>query len=159
MPQGIVSQRNSGILIFTSEEWEMSNVTNILKAWNLASEAHGTQEYGNLPYLYHLVKVVERVRYSTDDEDIIIAAILHDVVEDTEVTNQDILLQFNLRVAQIVDLLTHRKFITYTEYLQRLSLDEDATLIKVCDLEENLSNNPNSPRTKKYLDALENLTQ
>lgn len=131
----------------------------ILKAWNVASASHGNQRYGNLPYLYHLVKVVERVRYSTDNEDVIIAAILHDVVEDTEVTRDDVLERFGAKVAEIVDFLTHRYYISYTEYLQRVLLSEDATLIKICDLEENLSNSPNTTQTEKYLNALNFLTQ
>lgn len=137
----------------------MSNVTNILKAWNLASLAHGNDKYGGLPYLFHLVKVVERVRERTDDEDILIAAIFHDLVADTEVTNQNILMEFNQRIAQIVDCLTHYPKVSYQGYLSRVKWYGEAVLIKICDLEENLSNNPNSTQTKIYLDALEFLTQ
>lgn len=133
----------------------------VLKAWDFAARHHGNQEYGTtvLPYLYHLVKVAERVRSKTKSESILIAAILHDVVEDTEATNMDVLREFNIEVAQTVDLLTHHRGISYQEYLDRVSLSDKAILIKVSDLQENLSNNPNSTQTKKYLEALEYLTR
>lgn len=135
----------------------MSNL--VLKAWGFAARYHGNQEYGDYPYLYHLVKVAERVRSKTGDETILIAAILHDVVEDTDCINQEVLFVFGLEVAQLVDLLTHHYGTSYQEYLDRLSLSDKAILIKVSDLQENLSNNPNSTQTKKYLEALEYLTR
>lgn len=131
----------------------------ILKAWDFAARHHGNQEYGDYPYLYHLVKVVERVRSKTSDKNIILAAILHDVVEDTEATLEDVEKEFGSYVVYYVDYLTHYPNDTYYEYLRRMLMCDAAILIKVSDLQENLSNNPNSTQTKKYLDALEYLTR
>lgn len=133
----------------------------ILRAWDYVTQQHGEQTYGTTgkPYLYHLVKVTERVRHRTSDETIIIAAILHDVVEDTECDLGDVQDRFGFDVARLVNLLTHHPGTTYSEYLYRVSLWHEATLIKVCDIRENLSNSPRRDQVMKYESALEYLTR
>lgn len=135
----------------------------VLKAWDFAARHHGDQTYGGtiLPYLYHLVKVVERVRSKTGSESSLIAAILHDVIEDTEATLEDVNREFGPEVANLVDHLTHYKEDTYKEYLERMYRGNDsATLIKICDIQENLLHGGLYPSMiKRYEDALEYLTR
>jgi (p)ppGpp synthase/HD superfamily hydrolase len=90
------------------------------KARELAARAHGEQKYGKYPYTYHLKKVEEALRRfgydpdSAEDEDhvalswdLVTAAWLHDVIEDTQVTRSEISQQFNHRVASLVWAVTN----------------------------------------------------
>ena len=86
----------------------------ITKAKAFALEAHKDQTYGDLPYDYHLKEVVKNVLGSAsyknvpfgEQDSVVAAAWLHDVVEDTDVTLNDIRDQFGGRVARIVDFCT-----------------------------------------------------
>jgi (p)ppGpp synthase/HD superfamily hydrolase len=67
------------------------------------------------------------------------AAILHDVVEDTEWTLEDLRREgFSEALLQAVDCLTHRKQIRYWDYIQRISGNPVARQVKLADLEDNL---------------------
>lgn len=69
-----------------------------------ASKAHeGMKRKGfNLPYFFHPLEVLNLVSYLTEDEDILSAAVLHDTVEDTSVTIEEIRENFGDRVAEMV---------------------------------------------------------
>lgn len=83
----------------------MDNIVRRAKAF--AIEAHKDTRYGDLPYEYHLKAVVEELRrHGWDSEEVIAAAWLHDVVEDTHVTLHDIRTEFGCRVARLVDCVT-----------------------------------------------------
>jgi len=72
------------------------------KAKMFAIEAHRDTKYGDLPYEYHLERVVRHMR----SEEGIVGAWLHDVVEDTSVTLHDIRKEFGGRIARLVDCVT-----------------------------------------------------
>lgn len=74
------------------------------KAIIFAANAHkGMYRKGNnQPYIFHPLEVLNLVSMMSQDEDILCAAILHDTVEDTSVTIEDIAREFNKRVAQLV---------------------------------------------------------
>ena len=55
-------------------------------AWEVAAIAHAGQMYGDMPYIKHLIDVVNILRDNGYDDDYVIVGILHDVLEDTEVT-------------------------------------------------------------------------
>ena len=74
----------------------------VSKAKTLALRAHKHQKYGHHPYSHHLADVVHRVMTITDNPEIIAAAWLHDTVEDTEVTIDQIAEEFGENVAAIV---------------------------------------------------------
>ena len=64
---------------------------------------HGVNRKGkNIPYILHPVEVMSIVASITDDEDVIAAGALHDVIEDTDTTYDDIKNEFNERIANIV---------------------------------------------------------
>jgi (p)ppGpp synthase/HD superfamily hydrolase len=109
-----------------------------------------TRKYDNSPYFVHCESVANRVRELTDDEEMIAAAYLHDVVEDTVFTNREIFELFGARVAELVYDLTDQ--FTTEDYpklnrkkrkqfeAQRLGkMHKDAQLIKLCDLADNTS--------------------
>lgn len=113
-----------------------------------ALEHHGEQDHGCLKIQDHLRDVVENVRKHydphvniSDPEEIIAAAWLHDVVEDTGVSPEDIHRKFGSRVGELVDLLTDKEGRNRVERHLRtyhmIRRDPDATLIKLCDRRHN----------------------
>ena len=76
---------------------------NVRKARDFALERHGEQKYGELPYVYHLDMVYEIVLAAGLDEDYLMASYLHDILEDTNTTKEELATKFNPRVAEMVD--------------------------------------------------------
>lgn len=99
----------------------------------------GQIDKGWTPYIQHILGVWSRVR----DADLTtqIAALLHDVVEDTSTTVEEIDREFGDKVAEIVRILTHAKGEPYESYIFRIasSGNRNAILIKLADLADNSS--------------------
>lgn len=78
--------------------------TNSLKAREFAIVAHGDQRYGADPYVSHLddVAVVLADAGHRNDEGLMVAAYLHDVLEDTDCGPEELLSQFGIAVYQLV---------------------------------------------------------
>ena len=78
------------------------------EAIEFATEAHGDQKrkYTGEPYITHPIAVMEIVREVPHTEEMLMAAVLHDTVEDTPVTIEDIKTKFGTKVAELVDGLT-----------------------------------------------------
>lgn len=75
----------------------------IQKASIYAGIKHQYQKYDDYPYTYHLNKVFEILkRFDTDDEELLAAAWLHDSVEDTDATVDEIRLLFGDSIADLV---------------------------------------------------------
>lgn len=92
------------------------------------------------PYFNHVKRVAEAVAKMDGSVEAIAAAYLHDVVEDTDVTLDDLLkVGFPQRAVTLVDLLTRKKGQSYNEYINSLLLsnDREALLIKLADLNDN----------------------
>ena len=107
----------------------------VLDAIKLAVVAHdGQVDKGGKPYILHPLTVAEFV----DNDDLRILAVLHDTVEDTDVTNDDIRSQFGDRIADALDHLTHRQGESYDEYIDRVSEDPMAIQVKLADLKNNM---------------------
>ena len=70
-----------------------------------ATKAHsGTTRKGtNVPYIVHPIEAAAIVSAMTDDEEVIAAAVLHDVLEDTEATREDLLARFGRRITNLVE--------------------------------------------------------
>ena len=127
----------------------------------LAVHAHGDQkDWSGDPYILHPIIVAK----SLHNSDIFYqkAALLHDVVEDTNITLNDLAI-FGERMVNAIDALSRRKGKeTYFEYIDRLTKNKDAVIIKVADLKHNLSrmgnvtdnDNKKISMTKKYNKAL-----
>ena len=100
---------------------------------------HGQLDKGWTPYIQHIMGVWSRVR----DEDLTtqIAALLHDTVEDTNTSVEEIGQFFGYGVALIVRILTHTKDESYEAYIDRIvaSGNTRAIKIKLADLEDNSS--------------------
>ena len=78
------------------------------EAIEFATEAHGDQKrkYTGEPYITHPIAVMEIVREVPHTDEMLVAAVLHDTVEDTPVTLEEIKTKFGTKVAELVDGLT-----------------------------------------------------
>lgn len=124
------------------------------KAWEFAKEAHKGQirKFVNKPYFgAHVVKVNGIVKQYLTDEDILCAALLHDVIEDCfedpEVGYHILEKEFGKRVADIVMELTSSKedidenYNSKADYLivKMIHMSDDALIIKLADRLQNIS--------------------
>ncbi|MDQ3702243.1 MAG: HD domain-containing protein [Chloroflexota bacterium] len=107
----------------------------------LAAEAHRGQVYPSQtgePYILHPLRVMLRLESETER----VAALLHDVVEDTPTTLTDLRrLGYPDDVVAAVDRLTRRDGETYEAYIERIAGDPLARRVKLADLADNLDNN------------------
>ncbi len=94
-------------------------------AYDLAHGAHeGQQRKDNgAPYLTHPLRVAQLVNEAGFDEEVVAAALLHDVVEDSEIDLAEIARRFGSRVAEIVSALTEDESIE--DYEQRKAEHRD----------------------------------
>lgn len=118
------------------------DVNLLLYAANYAAEKHKYQRrkgFNQVPYINHPLKVAETLADCGEtDQNLLVAAILHDVIEDTDATAQEVAEVFNDEVSQLVMELTDDKDLPYTirKELQVKSapgLSMKAKLIKIAD--------------------------
>lgn len=112
------------------------------KAIVFAAQCHSGQyrKDGKTPYINHPLEVMNLVVTHVDQphQDVLIAAVLHDVVEDTHVTSAEIKHMFGAAVAHLVDELTDDKTLSKEER-KRIQLQEVHTLspqgklLRLCD--------------------------
>ncbi len=125
------------------------NMKLIEKAMVFAKRWHGTQmrKTGDHPYYWHPLMVAEMVAERYLKTDIIIGAILHDTVEDSDCTVELVEEKFNKRIAEMVDRLTKKRFengkhikLTLEQTLDKLQKlgDNEALFVKQMDRQHNL---------------------
>jgi GTP diphosphokinase / guanosine-3',5'-bis(diphosphate) 3'-diphosphatase len=113
----------------------------ISKALVFASNAHRGQlrKDGKTPYINHPIQVMNLlVEEGIDDSELLCAALLHDVVEDTDTSTELIEKKFGKRVAELVAEVTDDKFLSQVERKQKQlatasQLSYEARLIRLCD--------------------------
>ncbi|MCD7757533.1 MAG: GTP pyrophosphokinase [Clostridiales bacterium] len=105
------------------------------KALLLAWDAHlGQWDKSGLPYIFHPYHLAEQM----EDELTCAAALLHDVVEDTGWTLEELELEgFPAPVLEALELLTHDPAVPYLDYVRVLSGNPIARAVKVADLRHN----------------------
>lgn len=128
----------------------------ILKAYNYAKDNHGEQlRKSGEPYIIHPVQVAYTLAELELDDSSICAALLHDVVEDTKITHQDLINEFGIEIAEMVDGVTKLSKLNYesveeaqVENYRKMFLamgkDIRVIMIKLADRLHNM-------RTLKYL--------
>ena len=117
------------------------------KANEFASLKHEGQKrkFEGTPYIQHPIMVATRTAEFTPDQEVIAAAFLHDVLEDTETVHQEIVQEFGERIANLVQELTSDDDLIMqlgkSEYLTKKinSMSAEARLIKLCDREHNVT--------------------
>jgi (p)ppGpp synthase/HD superfamily hydrolase len=115
------------------------SVDKVYRAKRYAVRAHGDQKYGDeFPYALHL-QAVESVllRFGIFDEDLRVAAWLHDVLEDTDAEYEDLVTFFGREIADIVAALTepkggNRKW-RHAQTYPRIAQNYKSVLVKVAD--------------------------
>lgn len=113
----------------------MINTKLTRKAMIIAYEAHKNQvDKSGVPYIYHPIHVAEQM----DTENECIIALLHDVVEDTNVTFKQLEEVFSKEIIDILKLLTMEENIEYDEYIKRIKNNSIACKVKIADLTHNL---------------------
>jgi len=125
---------------------------------NFAKDAHGDQlrKYTNDHYILHPIAVAEMVKDAGGDENMVNAALLHDVLEDTKITDDDLAnigLSYSLRKT-LVD-LTKKKDEDYFTYIERVSKNSLASFVKQQDLLDNMKTERLSDLTEKDLKRLQ----
>ena len=114
------------------------------KARKIAEEAHkGAVDKAGKPYIFH----PERVAASVKTPEKKVVAWLHDVVEDTDVSIEEIEREFGPETAEAVKAITHGKDEPWAAYLTRVKANEVAKAVKIADLIDN-SNLSRLPEVK-----------
>ena len=133
------------------------------KAMKIAFNAHKEQvDKTGLPYIYHPIHLAEQM----DDENTTCVALLHDVVEDTEITFEDLEKEgFTKEIIEALKLMTHDDAIPYLEYVKEIKKNSIATAVKLADLNHNsdltrldVVDEKAKERVEKYKKAIEILT-
>lgn len=117
----------------------------------IAHEAHKGQTRNNgRPYIEH----PERVAAAVEDR-LKPIALGHDLVEDTQVTLEDLNAEgFPLYIIEAVDLLTHRKGEPNLSYWGKIKANLDALAVKLADINDNVNDTPSEYAKQKYGRAL-----
>ncbi|MCM1507285.1 MAG: HD domain-containing protein [Ruminococcus flavefaciens] len=104
------------------------------KAMHIAYKAHhGQYDINGVPYIFHPYHVAEQMT----DEITACVALLHDVVEDTAITMEELEQEFPPEVTNALKLLTHEKGTDYFEYVERIGSNPVARAVKIADIEHN----------------------
>lgn len=127
---------------------------NLNKALKYSELRHKGQMYGNEPYINHLNEVVSLAKKLGYDEEIQVACALHDTLEDTSTTPQDLVINFGQDVFNIVWAVTdasgnnrsERKMNTYPKIKQ----NEKAVVVKVLDRICNINKCLENENNKKF---------
>lgn len=104
------------------------------RAMRLAYRAHNGQvDKAGVPYIFHPIHLAEQMT----TEACVCVALLHDVVEDSDVTIEDIAALFPAEVTEAVRLLTHDENVPYLDYVRALRANPLARTVKLADLAHN----------------------
>ncbi len=127
-------------------------------ASKIAYEAHKNQfDKAGVPYIFHPIHIAEGMT----TEITCIVALLHDVVEDSNMTLDDLSKYFDSMVIEALRVLTKKNDDNYEEYIKRVKTNEIATRVKLKDLEHNMDltrldevTEDDIKRKEKYEDAI-----
>jgi (p)ppGpp synthase/HD superfamily hydrolase len=143
-------------------------INEMLKALSVASIAHCHQKRkgnGGSPYINHLIEVAYLITDYANvyDINVLQAAVLHDVLEDTAITEADLMTQFDIKVVELVKAVSDDKSLSLTDrrqqQIEHLShASNEVKLIKLADICSNIASIPESwdvARIETYLDWIE----
>ena len=136
---------------------------NTRRAMKIAYDAHhGQLDKSGVPYICHPIHLAEQM--NTEEECIV--ALLHDVVEDTDITFEQLEKEFSENVIEALRLLTHEKSVDYMEYVRKIKYNPIAKSVKLADLHHNSDvtrfdemSEKDKLRNKKYDEAIRILTE
>jgi (p)ppGpp synthase/HD superfamily hydrolase len=109
-------------------------MTNIELALEIATRAHKNQvDKAGAAYILHPMAVAEKV--SGEDEKVV--ALLHDVIEDTDINEASLRILFGDKIADAVLALTRKSGETYMDFIARAKANPLARKVKIADIEHN----------------------
>ena len=101
-----------------------------------AREHLGVRDKGGHAYILHPMRIA--MRLNTNDEELMSIAILHDVIEDSKLSFEDLKAEgFTDRVIEALKLLTRQKGVSYDDYIDGMRGNRDALIVKREDLRDN----------------------
>ena len=115
----------------------MTKTATIEDAISIAAQAHkGQKDKAGAPYMLHPLRMMLRM----NSEAAMMAAVLHDVVEDSAWTLERLRGEgFPDEVLEAVDCLTHRDGESYQEFVERVQTNPISRQVKIADLEDNMN--------------------
>lgn len=134
------------------------------KAYELALKYHEKQLYGDKPYIYHIDSVVDSIvrKWGNGNKDLLAIAALHDIIEDTEVTESDLIAFVGKDVTKCVVALTKLPNEAYDTYIHRVKEFHYSKEVKIhdtlCNLTESIMSD-SAYRVKKYSNQLQLLVK
>lgn len=122
------------------------------KALAIATKAHeGQKDKAGAPYIFHPVRVSNRCR--TDEEKIV--TLLHDVIEDTNVTASYLLAEgFPSTIVEAILSVTRNENESYDDFILRSKQNPIGRQVKIHDLEDNMDITRLNQLTEKDLERL-----
>ena len=131
----------------------MTKIATVEDAVSIAARAHkGQKDKADAPYLLHPLRMMLRM----NSEAAMMAAVLHDVVEDTDWTLERLREEgFSEEVLEAVDCLTRRDGESYDAFVERVGTNPIARQVKIADLEDNMNVRRISRLAGKDLERLE----
>jgi (p)ppGpp synthase/HD superfamily hydrolase len=116
---------------------EKNETATIEDAISIAAIAHrGMKDKSGAPYILHPLRMMMQVK----SEEAKMAAVLHDVVEDTAISLEDLRQKgFSEAVLTAVDCLSRREGESYEEFIERVETNPIAREVKIADLEDNMN--------------------
>lgn len=121
---------------------------------HIAQKFHAGQKYGEFDYIVHIDQVRASVKnHFPGDERLLVVANLHDILEDTAMTEEVLRHLFDKDIVDAVVAITHQKVESRTDYLTRVRGNTLSHKVKMCDSLTNLHNSMkrnDMKRVKKY---------
>lgn len=113
-----------------------------------------TFDKGGEPYILHCLHVMNAM--PKGEHDLRIVAVLHDIVEDTSITIEDLRhMGYSENILESINYMTHRHSDSYDEYIKRIATNRWARLVKLADLTHNSDIMRMKGLGKKDFDRLE----
>ena len=105
------------------------------KAMRLCFQAHKNQlDKSGIPYVFHPIHLAEQMQ----DEETTLVALLHDVVEDSDYSLEDLrAMGFGETVLEAIALMTHDEKVPYMDYVAKIKPNPIARAVKIADLKHN----------------------
>lgn len=129
-------------------------MSNFSKALAFAAKKHaGHKRKNGDAYIIHPIRVSQEVFTELQK----VVALLHDTLEDTNTTYEELKEHFGVEVAHTVLVLTKEKDEPYTEYIQRVKTNPDAVAVKIADISDNLNDSPTDKAIRKSAEAITEL--
>ena len=122
------------------------------KALKLCFEAHKEQrDKSGLPYVFHPFHLAEQMQ----TEETTVVALLHDVIEDSDITADDLVKEgFEYAIVNRVVRMTRKEGESYMDYIKRIGEDNICRIVKMCDLKDNMDITRLEKVTDKDFDRL-----